>query len=45
VKTKALEERAAKTKDVEARLQSTAREHNRPREKALRGPKIEKSAR
>ena len=27
---KALKERAAKTKDVEARLKSTAREHERP---------------
>jgi hypothetical protein len=33
---KALKERAAKTKDVEARLQSTAREHERPRAKGLR---------
>ncbi len=30
---KALKERAAKTKDVEARLKSTAREHERPRGK------------
>ena len=31
---KALKERAARTKDVEARLKSTAREHERPRGKS-----------
>jgi hypothetical protein len=44
---KALKERAAKTKDVEARLKSMAREHVRPREKVLGDsrPKVEKSGR
>jgi hypothetical protein len=41
---KALKERAAKTKDVEARLKSTAREQERPRGKP--GPAArDKSAR
>jgi hypothetical protein len=42
---KALKERAAKTKDVEARLKSTAREHQRPRDKASGHPKVGKSSR
>jgi hypothetical protein len=42
---KALKERAAKTKDVEARLKSTAREHERPRDKAAGHPKVDKSSR
>jgi hypothetical protein len=42
---KALKERAAKTKDVEARHKSTAREHERPRDKASGGPEVDKSAR
>jgi hypothetical protein len=43
---KALKERAAKTKDVEARLKSTAREHQRqPRDNGQRQPKGNKSVR
>jgi hypothetical protein len=43
---KALKERAAKAKDVEARLKSTAREHQRqPREQVTGRPKGDKSAR
>jgi hypothetical protein len=42
---KALKERAAKTKDLEARLKGTALEHQRPRDKASRHPKVDKSSR
>jgi hypothetical protein len=42
---KALRERAAKTKDVEARLKTTAREHQRPAGKASGRPKADKPAR
>jgi cell shape-determining protein MreC len=42
---KALKEQAAKTKDLEARLKSTAREHQRPRDKAPHHPQVDKSSR
>jgi hypothetical protein len=44
--SKALKERAAKTKDVDGRLKGMAREHTHPREKVPAGsrPKDEKSA-
>jgi hypothetical protein len=42
---KALKERAAKTKDVEARRKSTARERQRPRNKAPGHPNVGKSSR
>jgi hypothetical protein len=42
---KALKERAGKTKDVEARLKTTAQEHQRPAGKASGRPKARKPAR
>jgi hypothetical protein len=41
----ALKERAAKTKDVQARLKSTTREHERTGDKASGHPKVDKSSR